>query len=525
MFDASTLGKIEVAGPDAEVFLNRIYTGDFTRLAPGRCRYAVLTGDDGFVRDDGIVARLADDRFHVTTTTGGAAFVLHHMEDYLQTEFTGLRVWLTSVTEQWAVIAVQGPRSAEVLAPFIRDIHLDAMAHMTVQEGHIGDVPIRLFRVSFTGEAGFEINLPPDQAQRVWDTLLGLDVTPYGTDAMHVLRAEKGFIIIGQETDGTVTPDDLGLGWTIARSKGDFIGKRSSMLPDLCRPGRKQLVGLLPLDPAEVPEEGVQITEAKGGPSIGHVTSAYYSPTLRRGFALALLANGRMRIGETVRLAMPWKVIEAKIARPVLMEPPVRMTGPSSRVDPAELVPRGISEPPVARQSTLVRMSALAPATLLSIRAGTASATGIGMALGVLLPTVPCRSVIGRDRAALWLGPDEWLIQAPEGAGELAERARTGAGDHPASVVDVSHRSRALEITGPYAARCLNAFCALDLDLHAFPVGMCTRTLLGKADIVLWRIAAEVFHVDVMRSFMPYVWACLEEARLEFIDGGDSPGG
>ena len=120
IFDATTLGKIEVVGPDAAEFLNRIYTGNFTRLAPGRCRYAVLLSEAGFVMDDGVVARLAPDRFHVTTTTGGAAAVLHHMEDYLQTEFPDLRVWLTSVTEQWAVIAVQGPRARQVLAPLVQ---------------------------------------------------------------------------------------------------------------------------------------------------------------------------------------------------------------------------------------------------------------------------------------------------------------------------------------------------------------------------------------------------------------------
>ena len=165
-----------------------------------------------------------------------------------------------------------------------------------------------------------------------------------------------------------------------------------------------------------------------------------------------------------------------------------------------------------------VQLTALAATTRLSIRAGSAVGTAIGLALGVLLPTVPCRSVIARDRAALWLGPDEWLIVAPESASDLAARATKAAGDHPASIVDVSHRSRALEITGPRAAWCLNAFCALDLDVHAFPVGMCSRTLLGKAEVVLWRIAPEVFHLDVARSLVPYVWACLEEARLEFTD-------
>jgi heterotetrameric sarcosine oxidase gamma subunit len=152
------------------------------------------------------------------------------------------------------------------------------------------------------------------------------------------------------------------------------------------------------------------------------------------------------------------------------------------------------------------------------VRAGSAAGTAIGLALGVLLPTVPCRSVISRERAALWLGPDEWQILAPEAASDLAARAIKAAGDHPVSVIDVSHRSQALEITGARAAWCLNAFCALDLDVHAFPVGMCTRTLLGKAEVLLWRIAPEVFHLDVGRSFVPYLWGCLEEARLEFTD-------
>jgi sarcosine oxidase subunit alpha len=516
MLDVSTLGKIDVSGPDAAAFLTRMYTGDFTTLPIGRCRYAVLLGEDGFIRDDGIVARLAADRFHVTTTTGGAAFVLHHMEDYLQTEFSELRAWLTSVTEQWGVIAVQGPRATEVLAPFVPDIDLATMPHMSVREGHIGDIPIRLFRVSFTGEAGFEINLPPDQAQRVWNTLLQRGVTQYGTDAMHLLRAEKGFIVVGQETDGTVTPDDVGLGWTIGG--GDFVGRRSLSLPDLRRADRKQLVGLLSDEPASVLEEGAAV--ADGAASIGHVTSSYRSPTLGRAFALALVVGGRSRIGDRLHVPMPGGAIGVTVTEPVFLD----RTGDRLRARP---LPPAASEPllaavdrtaPVARPSGSVQLTVLAPTTRLSIRAGSAAGTAIGLALGVLLPTVPCRSVIARDRAALWLGPDEWLIVAPEGAADLATQAAKAAADQAASIVDVSYRSWTLEITGPRAAWCLNAFCALDLDVSMFPVGMCTRTRLGKSEIVLWRIAPEVFHLDVVRSFVPYVWACLEEARLEWTD-------
>ena len=210
VFDATTLGKIEVVGPDAAEFLNRLYTGSFSRLAPGRCRYGVMLNEAGFVMDDGVVARLAPDRFHVTTTTGGAAAVLHHMEDYLQTEFSELRVWLTSITEQWAVIAVQGPRAREVIAPLVQGVDLAAMPHMAVRDGSICDVPMRLFRVSFTGELGYEINVPADFGRPVWDAVLAAGqrhgIMPYGTEAMHILRAEKGYIIVGQETDGTVIP-------------------------------------------------------------------------------------------------------------------------------------------------------------------------------------------------------------------------------------------------------------------------------------------------------------------------------
>ncbi len=514
IFDASTLGKIEVAGPDAETFLNRIYPTDLATLKPGRCRYTVLLAEDGFIRDDGIIARLAPDRFHVTTTTGGAAFVLHHMEDYLQTEWPDLRVWLTSTTEQWAVIAVQGPQSADLLSPFIPDIDLSSMPHMSVRQGHIGDIPIRLFRVSFTGETGFELNLPPDHAQRVWDTLLQKGATPYGTDAMHILRAEKAYIVIGQETDGTVTPDDLGLNWTISRAKTDFVGKRSLTLTDLARPGRKQLVGLLPADPSTTLPEGAQVTEHGRAPAIGHVTSSYHSPTMNRGFALAMVSDGRARIGAVLKVALGSRIIDVTVTKPIFHDEAgdrlrPQPTPPSA---PEPLLPPRHPPPFDTIDTPTFRVSMLAPTTRLSIRAGTAAVSGIGLALGVLLPTVPCRAVTARDRAALWLGPDEWLVLAPETATSLAETATKAARGHPASVVDVSHRTEALEVTGPDMTWCLNSFCALDLDPHVFPIGMCTRTLLGKAEIILWRLGHETFRLEVARSYLPYVRACLHQA-------------
>ena len=313
LFDASTLGKIEVVGPDAVTFLERMYVNGFQKLGAGRCRYGLMLSEAGFLIDDGVIARLAPDRFHVTTTTGGAPRVLAYMEDYLQTEFTDLKVWLTSVTEQWATIAVQGPRARETIAPLIEGLDLsnDAFPHMSVREARVYGVPARLMRVSFTGELGYEINVPSHFGRAVWEAawreVQKRGGCAYGTEAMHVMRAEKGYVIVGQETDGTVTLADLGLDWAIGKAKKDFVGKRSLARSDMLAANRKQLVGLLTDNPAIVLEEGAQVTETASPPpgssALGHVTSAYRSATLGRSIALALIAAGRSRIG--LRLHVP----------------------------------------------------------------------------------------------------------------------------------------------------------------------------------------------------------------------------
>src|SRR3990172_4427744 len=266
--------------------------------------------EDGHIYDDGIVARLAPERFHVTTTTGGAARVLAFMEDCLQTEWSDLRVYLASITEQYAVIAVQGPQARALIAPLVEGIEVSdaAMPHMSLRTGRFAGVPCRLFRVSFTGEAGFEINVPWGYGAALWALLCGrgaeLGFAPYGTETMHVLRAERGYIVVGQETDGTVTPDDLGLAGMIGKNKRDFVGKRSLLRPDLVVPGRRQLVGLLADQPALVIEEGAQIVDdprqAAPMTMLGHVTSSYFSANCARSIALALVAGGRDRIGRTL---------------------------------------------------------------------------------------------------------------------------------------------------------------------------------------------------------------------------------
>ena len=331
IFDASTLGKIEVVGSDAAEFMNRLYVNNWSNLGVGRSRYGILLREDGFINDDGVVARTAADRFHVTTTTGGAPRVLAMMEDYRQTEWPDLKVWLTSTTEQWAVIAVQGPKSRQVLETLVEGIDISAAAwpHMSVARGKICGVPMLLFRVSFTGELGFEINVPADFGQSVWEAVYAAGkehgITEYGTETMHVLRAEKGYIIVGQDTDGTVTPDDAGLTWAIGKNKADFVGKRSLERASMKAADRKQLVGLRTKDPRVVLEEGAQVAEKPGQTPpmelIGHVTSSYASSVLGHSIALGVIAGGRARLGQTLYVPMPGGDLEVEVTSSVFYDP------------------------------------------------------------------------------------------------------------------------------------------------------------------------------------------------------------
>lgn len=331
VLDASTLGKIEVAGPDAGEFLDRMYTNRMSSLAIGRIRYGLMLGLDGMVMDDGVAMRLADDRYLVFTTTGGAAAVLDHLEEWLQTEWPDLRVFCTSVTEQWADVAIAGPRAGDVLAAVGADIDLSpgAFPFMTVREGVVADVPARIARVSFTGELSYEVTVAAWHGRHVWDTVMAVGkhfgIAPYGTEAMHLLRAEKGFPIVGQETDGTVTPHDLGMSWIVDREKGDFVGRRSLSRPDALRPDRKQLVGLLPADPHALLPEGAQLVLEDTGrvpmPMAGYVTSSYRSAALGRTLALAMLNGGRDLHGTTVFAPLPSGTIAAEVTSPIFWDP------------------------------------------------------------------------------------------------------------------------------------------------------------------------------------------------------------
>ena len=314
LLDASTLGKIDIRGKDAAEFLNRVYTNAFGKLAVGRCRYGLMLKEDGMVMDDGVTTRLGENHFHMTTTTGGAAGVLDWLEEFSQTEWPELDVYMSSVTEQWSVATLSGPNAKKILEAANIDFALDndAFPFMSMKEGHIAGLPARIFRISFTGELSFEINVPARYGLALWKVLMkaGADfgITPYGTEAMHVLRAEKGFIIVGQETDGTVNPLDLGMNWIVSQKKPDFIGKRALERASMADTHRKQLVGLRTRDPKQVIPEGAHAVLDPNQPlpmdMLGQITSSYYSPNLGHSIAMGLLKNGHAMRGQTVFIPM-----------------------------------------------------------------------------------------------------------------------------------------------------------------------------------------------------------------------------
>ena len=330
LLDASTLGKIEIHGRDALNLLNMVYTNAWDDLAVGACRYGLMLREDGMVFDDGVTARLGEHHYLMTTTSGGADGVANWLEEWLQCEWLDWQVYVTPVTANWATLCVAGPQARALLQRLAGDIDLTParFPHMAMRTGTLAGVPVRIARVSFTGEMSYEINVPARYGLAMWELLMQEGavhgITPLGTEALHVLRAEKGFIVVGHDTDGTVTPFDLGMSWVVSKTKHDFLGKRGLARSDSARDGRKQLVGLLTDDAQTVLVEGSQvIADADAArlkqppvPMTGHVTSSYMSPTLGRSIALALIDNGRNRMHEQVAVVVHGRAVSARIAAP-----------------------------------------------------------------------------------------------------------------------------------------------------------------------------------------------------------------
>jgi len=332
VMDASTLGKIQIDGPDAREFLNRVYTNAWSQLAPGKCRYGLMLDENGMVMDDGVTACISDTQFYMTTTTGGAARVFSWLERWHQTEWPDLKVWMTSVTDHWSTVAIVGPKSRDVLARLTENIDLDAKAFpfMDWRTGTVAGLAARVFRISFSGELAYEVNVESGYGQALWEAVMevGKDfgITPYGTETMHILRAEKGFIIVGQDTDGSMTPNDLGMSWAVSQKKKyAFLGKRSLTRSDTVSVGRKVLVGLEPEDSNIVLPEGAQILEQATytlpACMLGHVTSSYRSAERGRSIAMAVVRSGAQRQGQRLYAFVRGRVIPVKVVSSVFVDP------------------------------------------------------------------------------------------------------------------------------------------------------------------------------------------------------------
>jgi len=337
MVDMSSLGKIDVQGPDAITFLERVYCNNLASLKIGRVRYSLMLREDGILFDDGTVTRLGDTHYLITTTTARAGEAWLHLERLRQAYWPDLNVSLTSVTDAWASMAIAGPKARDLVQSLTNDIDCDADAFppSSMQAGTIKGMPVRIFRVSFSGELGFEVNIPADYASALWSLLLdhgkAYNLMPYGLEALDIMRIEKGHISVGTEIDGRTTAADVGLGRMVSAKK-DFIGKALLQRPAFNEPGRRQLVGLKAVDGKSKIPYGAQITRKpwNGNPqdTQGHSTAAIESPTLGESIALALVIDGHSRTGEKAWAVSPVANVgtEVEITSPHFYDPDGTLT-------------------------------------------------------------------------------------------------------------------------------------------------------------------------------------------------------
>ncbi len=331
LLDASTLGKIIVKGPDAGKFLDMLYTGVMSTLPVGKCRYGLMCNEQGFLSDDGVVARIDEDTWLCHTTSGGADRIHGWMEDWLQCEWWDWQVFTANVTEQYAQVAVVGPNARKLLEKLGgMDVSKETLPFMAWADGTLGGFPCRVYRISFSGELSYEIAVPASHGAAFWEALhaagAAFGAMAYGTEALHIMRAEKGFIMIGDETDGTVIPQDLGLGWAISKKKADYLGKRGQERSFLAAADRWQLVGFETLDGSVIPDGAYIVADGRNANNQrnvqGRVTSTYFSPTLGRGIAMGLLKHGPDRMGEVVEFTdAKGGTIKAKVVSTVFFDP------------------------------------------------------------------------------------------------------------------------------------------------------------------------------------------------------------
>jgi sarcosine oxidase subunit alpha len=328
LFDGSPLGKLEVFGPDAAQFLDLMYVGTMSNLAAGQARYGLLLNENGIVVDDGIAARLGERHYWLNTTSAGVERTAAAFEEWLQCEYPHLKVLITPVTARWGNVTVAGPRAWAWLAAVGFDAALapSVMAHMTIKESRWEGIPIRALRASFSGELGYEINIPADHVrpllERLWARGGEFNAVLYGIEALEILRTEKGYIHIGTDTDGTTLPGDIGFGRAIASKTANFVGRRSLLRPAARDPNRFTLVALAPVDGRTQLPVGAQIADQPPPTTTqGHVTSSYWSPELNAPVALGMLARGAERLGSRVRVHYLGQTIEAQVVKAPFIDP------------------------------------------------------------------------------------------------------------------------------------------------------------------------------------------------------------
>lgn len=325
--DVSTLGKIDVQGRDAAIFLDRLYVNTFSTLPIGRARYGLMLREDGIVFDDGTTSRLAEDHYFMTTTTANAAVVLAHMEFYLETCWPELDVQFVSVTDQWASMSIAGPKARETLLGCVRGLDLsnEAFPFMAAGDGTIANRPARVFRISFSGELAYEIATPAGYAETVWNAVMQagepFGITPYGVEALGLLRIEKGHVA-GPELNGQTTADDLGLG-RMLKKRGDFIGRALKDRPGLIDPARPHLVGVRPVRPEQQLRAGAHLVQPGSTASLGWITSVTRSVELESWIGLAMLRGAAERKGARMHAAFPMfnETVEVEITTAHFIDP------------------------------------------------------------------------------------------------------------------------------------------------------------------------------------------------------------
>jgi len=327
LLDYSPLGKLEIFGPDAREFLNRVCLSNVKTLKVGSARYGLMLNEAGIVIDDGVMVCLAQDRFLLHTTSGGASSIQLHLEEWLQCEWLDLQVIVSNHTTQWATLMLTGPKARTVLQklPLEIDLAREAFGHMEFREGTLSGGPCRILRASFSGELSFEISVPARRGQSLWQELMAAGesegIIPFGIEALMLLRTEKGYLHVGSDTDGNTMPADLGWGGAVERKTTDFIGRRTLSQEVGRDPGRFQFTGIELLNPDARTVSGAHVLTRDGKSTAGYVTSAFHSPNLGRSVALGLVAGARSREGEQVEIFYEGKSQPARLVRPAFYDP------------------------------------------------------------------------------------------------------------------------------------------------------------------------------------------------------------